>query len=576
MDESINSRVPVPRMGSGVNAEVALVLDQVAELLLVIGDNPFKIRAYQRAAEAVRRIVQPVTGMSTGELVEIEGVGKAIAEAIHSIAETGTCNELESLKEKIPAGLPELLELDNVGPKTVQKLWSHLNITSLDELEAAAKGRRIRSLRGFGEKKEEDILRAITVYKNRSGRMLISLAEEIAEAITVNLKPGTFVYAGSLRRGRSTVGDIDIVTTEPAASVNPVLRSIATEIIDEGTKKTSIFYRGKRIDIRFANPSEFGATLLYLTGSKEFNIRLRERAISRGLRLNEYGLLDQSTKEMIRCPTEEEVFHHLGLAFIPPELREDRGEVARAEAGTLPRLLEMEDIRGDLHAHTRGSDGVLSVAELAEMGDKLGYEYILCSDHSASLGVARGLSPETVREQGHQIEMVNRDHTCQILAGIEVDIMTDGSLGLPDEVLSDLDCVIASVHSSLHQDADTITRRVIRAMESEHVDIIGHPTGRLLGRREPSALDMQRIIGAARETGTALELNASPHRLDLDDIYLKTANESGVQIAIGTDAHSPSDFASMRYGVTTARRGWCRAGDILNTKTIHELLDFLG
>ncbi|MDO9539998.1 MAG: DNA polymerase/3'-5' exonuclease PolX [Methanocalculus sp.] len=561
-------------MGSGVNAEVARMLDTIAELLLVIGDNPFKIRAYQRAAETVRRTVQPVAGMSRGELVAVDGIGKAIAEAILSIAETGTCNELESLKEKIPPGLPELLELDTVGPKTVQKLWSHLNITSLTELEAAARGRRIRSLRGFGEKKEEDILRAITVYKNRSGRMLISEAEEIAEAITAHLTPGTYAIAGSLRRGRSTVGDIDIVTTEPAGAVNPHLRAIANEMIDEGTKKTSIFYRGKRVDIRFADPSEFGATLLYLTGSKEFNIRLRERAIASGMQLNEYGLLNKRTKEMIRCATEDEVFTLLGLAFIPPELREDRGEVRRAEAKTLPRLLEPSEIKGDLHAHTKGSDGVLTVAELAEMGDRLGYEYILCSDHSASLGVARGLSPEAVREQAHLIEMANRDHTCQILAGIEVDIMTDGSLGLPDEVLEGLDCVIASVHSSLHQDADTITRRVIRAMESEHVDIIGHPTGRLLGRREPSVIDIPRIIEAARETGTALELNASPHRLDLDDIYLKTANESGVQIAIGTDAHGPEDFASMRYGVITARRGWCRAGDILNTKTLQELLDF--
>ena len=292
------------------------------------------------------------------------------------------------------------------------------------------------------------------------------------------------------------------------------------------------------------------------------------------MRLNEYGLLDQNTKEMIRCATEEEIFNRLDLSFIPPELREDRGEVACAESGGLPRLLEMEDIRGDLHAHTRGSDGSQTVAELAQIGDTYGYEYILCSDHSSSLGVTRGLSPEAVKEQAHQIEISNRDHACQILAGIEVDIMTDGSLGLPDKVLSDLDCVIASIHSSLHQDTDTITRRMIRAMESEHVDIIGHPTGRLLGRREPSAIDISRIIDAAKETGTALELNASPQRLDLDDIYLKTANESGVRIAIGTDAHGPEDFASMRYGVMTARRGWCRAADILNTKTIDEIPDF--
>lgn len=561
-------------MGSGVNAEIAGVLLRVADLLLILGENPFKIRAYQRAAEAVRRSAGSVAGMSRSELLELDGVGKRTSDAILSIAETGTSNELESLMEKVPPDLPELLELDGVGPKTVQKLWSHLNVTSLAELEAAARGRRIRGLRGFGEKKEDEILRAIKVYTNRSGRMLISEAEEIAGEVAATLVPGTFEYAGSLRRGRSTVGDIDIVTTEPAQSVNPGIREIASEMIDEGMKKTSFFYRGKRIDIRFADPGEFGATLMYLTGSKEFNIRLRERAIARGMQLNEYGLRNKQNGEMIRCATEEELFFHLGLHFIPPELREGRGEVAAAEAGTLPVLIEQSDIRGDLHTHTTGSDGSLSVDELAAAGDARGYEYILCSDHSASLGVARGLTPEGLRKQAHEIEMANRRHECRILAGIEVDIMTDGSLGLPDSVLVDLDLVIASVHSSLHQEGDQITRRVITAIENEHVDIIGHPTGRLIGRRDPSAIDIPRILEAAKESGCAVELNASPYRLDLDDIYLKTAKELGVKIAIGTDSHRAEDFDVMRYGVTTARRGWCEAADILNTYSLPGLMDY--
>lgn len=561
-------------MGSGVNAEVAGVLERVADLLLVIGDNPFKVRAYQRAAEAVRRSPHAVLTMTQNELMALDGIGKGTSEAILAIAETGTCSELESLMEKVPPDLPELLELDGVGPKTVQKLWSHLNITSIAELETAARGRRIRGLRGFGEKKEEEILRAVKVYKNRSGRMLIPEAEEIAGEVAAILIPGTFEYAGSLRRGRSTVGDIDIVTTEPAQSVNPRIRKIASEMIDEGMKKTSFFYRGKRVDVRFADTIEFGATLLYLTGSKEFNIRLRERAIARGMQLNEYGLLNKQNGEMTRCATEDEIFSLLGLHFIPPELREDRGEVAAAEAGTLPQLVELSDIRGDLHAHTTGSDGSLSVDELAATADALGYDYILCSDHSASLGVARGLTPEGLFEQAHEIEIANRNHECKTIAGIEVDIMTDGSLGLPDSVLADLDLVIASVHSSLHQEGDQITRRVITAIENEHVDIIGHPTGRLIGRREPSAIDIPRILEAAREAGVAVELNASPYRLDLDDIYLKTAKELGVKIAIGTDSHGPGDFAAMRYGVTTARRGWCGARDILNTYSLSGLLDY--
>ncbi len=561
-------------MGTGVNADVARMLERIADLLLVIDDNPFKVRAYQRAAEAVRRCLRPVTEMNKAELVAIDGIGKGTADAILSIAETGRSRELDSLMELIPPDLPELLELDGIGPKTVQKLMRHLNVTSISDLEAAARGRRIRALRGFGEKKEEDILRSIQVYRNRSGRMLISEAERIAGAVSAYLTPGTFTYAGSLRRGRSTIGDIDIVTTEPSGSVNPRLRQIAQEIIDEGTKKTSILYEGKRVDIRFADPSEFGATLLYLTGSKDFNIRLRERAIRGTMQLNEYGLLDKQTGMLKRCATEEEVFHMLDLPFIPPELREDRGEIAAAEAGTLPVLIEPTDIRGDLHAHTRGSDGSMTVDELAAMGDHLGYEYILCSDHSASLGVTRGLTPDGVKKQAHEIEMVNRNHACQILQGIEVDILADGSLAFTDSVLADLDIVIASVHSALNQDMDTITRRMIKAIEHDHIDIIGHPTSRLIGRRGETAVDIPRILSAAAETKTAVELNASPHRLDLDDFYLKTANELGVLIAIGTDAHGPDDFASMKYGITTARRGWSEADDILNTKKINELLDF--
>ncbi len=561
-------------MGTGVNADVARMLERIADLLLVIDDNPFKVRAYQRAAEAVRRCLRPVTEMNKAELVAIDGIGKGTADAILSIAETGRSRELDSLMELIPPDLPELLELDGIGPKTVQKLMRHLNVTSISDLEAAARGRRIRALRGFGEKKEEDILRSIQVYRNRSGRMLISEAEGIAGAVSAYLTPGTFTYAGSLRRGRSTIGDIDIVTTEPSGSINTRLRQIAQEIIDEGTKKTSILYEGKRVDIRFADPSEFGATLLYLTGSKDFNIRLRERAIRGTMQLNEYGLLDKQTGMLKRCATEEEVFHMLDLPFIPPELREDRGEIAAAEAGTLPVLIEPTDIRGDLHAHTRGSDGSMTVDELAAMGDHLGYEYILCSDHSASLGVTRGLTPDGVKKQAHEIEMVNRNHACQILQGIEVDILADGSLAFTDSVLADLDIVIASVHSALNQDMDTITRRIIKAIEHDHIDIIGHPTSRLIGRRGETAVDIPRILSAAAETKTAVELNASPHRLDLDDFYLKTANELGVLIAIGTDAHGPDDFASMKYGITTARRGWSEADDILNTKKINELLDF--
>ncbi|QYZ79722.1 DNA polymerase/3'-5' exonuclease PolX [Methanofollis formosanus] len=552
------------------NRQVAEVLAEIGALLEILGENPFKVRAYARAAEVVGHLGRSVAGMDRDELEVLPGIGKAIAEKITEIVETGTCRERERLREAMPPGLPALLDLQGVGPKTVRRLWKDLGVGGLDDLEAAARGHRIRTLRGFGEKKEHEILRAVGVARRGSERMSLTEAEPLADLLLAAI-PGEARVAGSLRRGRSTIGDIDIVTLAPAAETALALAGVADEVIDAGEKKVSVRIGGRRADVRFTAPDEIGAMLLYLTGSKAFNIRLREVARSAGMRLNEYGLTDQETGGLRRFRTEDEVFAALGMSPVPPELREDRGEVELALEGALPSLVDVQEVRGDLHVHSDWSDGSMSLEEIAAAGEARGYEYVLVSDHSASLGIARGLDAPGLARQQAAIEQVNRTAGCTLLAGVEVDIIADGRLGLPDEALEGCDLVIASVHSAFGQDEDVMTRRVIAAIENRRVDIIGHPTGRIIGRRPPVAVDMERVIGAAAENRTALEINASPGRLDLDDIYIKQAHERGVRLAIGTDAHAPSELANIRYGLALARRGWCGPGDILNTRSLADL-----
>lgn len=546
------------------NRQVAAVLEEIGQLLEIHDENPYKVRAYARAAIVVGHLGRQVAGMGEEEFEAIPGIGKALAEKIRAIVETGTCAERDRLLAATPPGLPALLALQGVGPKTVGRLWKDLGIEGLDDLERAARNRRIRALKGFGPKKEQEILRAVEDAKKGAERMTVAEAGTIAAAILAVL-PGEAEIAGSLRRGKPTVGDVDIVTTALPGPSNRALREIAESLVEEGEKKTSLRIRGRQADIRYARTGEEGAMLLYLTGSKAFNIRLREIARKRGMRLNEYGLTDIATGRLSVYPTEDEVFAALGMAPVPPELREDRGEVECARAGTLPSLVEGAGIRGDLHVHSDWSDGTMSLEAIAAAGEERGYEYVLVTDHSASLRVAHGLDAARLRRQHEAIQKVNRTAACTLLAGIEVDILADGRLGLPLAVLDDCDLVVASVHSAFRQDADTLTRRVIAAMEHEQVDILGHPTGRLLGRRPATAIDMTRVIDAAAATGTALEINASPTRMDLDDIYIRQAKEKGVKLAIGTDAHFIGELDHMRHGVALARRGWCGAGDVLNT-----------
>ena len=556
------------------NRQVADRLTFMGQLLEITGQNVFKIRAFYRAADVVGRLPAPVSTMDSESLEALSGIGRNIAAKILEIVETGTFAELEELRKAVPEPLIEMLQLEGVGPKTVSTLWKKMNIQSIEDLERAARGRRIRSLKGFGEKKEEGFLKAIALYRQQSGRMNRLEADAVVGKVTSILLPGTYEVAGSYRRGRSTVGDIDIVSTEPAGLLNRKIRAIADEIIDEGDRKTSFRCTGKRVDVRFTHPGGFGSMLMYLTGSKDFNIRMREIAINKGAKLNEYGIINRETGKLQEFQREEDIFSFLGMDPVVPELREDRGEIQAAIAHTLPVLIGQEQVRGDLHVHSGWSDGNLSLSELAAKGEAMEYEYLLISDHSATLGIAHGLDEDRIKAQGREIEQVNRESSCTLLHGTEVDIMSDGTLGLSDHVLSDLDLVIASVHSAFGQPRDVMTRRVLTAIENEHVDIIGHPTGRILGRRQPYEIDMQRIIERAAETGTALECNASPYRLDLDDNNVKEVHERGVLISIGTDAHDPSEFTNMRYGIITCRRGWASATDILNTRNMAGLLEW--
>jgi DNA polymerase (family 10) len=556
------------------NRQVADTFRFISQLLLIRGEDPFRVRAFQRAAMAIEGREEPICGMPSDQLLAVPGIGPHLAAQVGELCAGRESSLLLELQQSIPASVIALLELDQVGPKTVHRLWHELGVSTIEDLEQAARAHRVSTLKGFGAKKEEELLKAIARHRRSTGRMTRVQAEAVLAGVAALLTDGTYTVAGSFRRGRSTIGDLDIVSTEAPAVVNPRLVARADEVIDLGEKRTSIRFMGQRVDIRFCSPDQYGTMLMYLTGSKDFNIRLREIALSAGWRLNEYGIEERTTGSLRTAAAEGEVFSMLGMDPVPPELREDQGEVEAALEHTLPALVTPADLRGDLHVHSRWSDGSMTIQELAGAGEALGYQYIICSDHSASLGVAHGLSAAEVQKQQHEIEVVNRSSSCRVLAGIEVDILSNGSLGLPDRTLQDLDLVIASVHSGFHQEEDVMTRRILSAIENEHVDIIGHPTGRVLGRRDPYAVDLDRVIEAAAVHRTALEINASPSRLDLDDTGVRKARDRGVVISLGTDAHMQAELGNMPYGILVARRGWCRPADLLNTRDLSSLLEW--
>ena len=564
------------------NLELSQIFEQIAKILKIKEENPFKIRAYEKITLVLENLpIDIETIYQQGGLNNIPGVGEGIAKKIEEFLTTGQLEYYEKLKETIPTGVIELLDISEVGPKTAKLLYEKLGVDNIEKLERAVKEHQIKDLPGMGEKSETNILRGIELYKRRKERFLLGralpLAEEMVESLSQLKETNKISFAGSLRRKKETIGDIDILIT----SQNPekIMRTFTSlpqvrEILAEGSTKSSIITKDDlHIDVRVVEPISFGAALQYFTGSKAHNIKLRELALKRGLKINEYGVFKVESGNRIAGEKEEEVYQALNLPFIPPELREDRGEIEAAQENRLPQLIEYSQIKGDLHLHTKWSDGAHTIKQMAEAAKKRGYKYIAITDHSQSLKFAGGLTEERLREQVEEIQKLNQDlDDFTVLSGIEVDIKSDGRLDFSDEILSKLNVVIAAIHSGFKQESKMITERIIKAMQNRFVSIIAHPTGRLIGYRESYQVDINEVIKVAAETGTILEINAHPERLDLNDAYCRMAKDKGVQLTIETDAHSIDGLEFMNLGVDVARRGWLEEKDIVNTLPLDELL----
>jgi DNA polymerase (family 10) len=562
------------------NAEIAAMFDQTADLLEFKGENQFRVRAYHRAARTVEGLPQSVRSLLSAEkdLTELPGIGKDLAGKIADIVKTGHFELLEQLKKKLPGQLGDMAALPGLGPKRVKLLYDKLKVRTLDDLRRAIKAGRLQKLRGFGptmEKKLTGALEKPVVEK----RFKLAVAEAEAEALVSYLRNGgRVVVAGSYRRRRDTVGDLDIVVTStqgPAVGDKLTGYENVAEVLAHGPTRTTVVLRsGLQVDVRAVPEQSYGAALLYFTGSKAHNIALRGLANDRDWKLNEYGLF--SGKRRIAGATEEEVYEKLGLAYIPPELREDRGEIALAKSDKLPRLVTVSDIRGDLHAHSDWTDGTVSIEGMAAGAQACGYEYMALTDHSRRVAMAHGLDPTRVARQIREIDKLNaKFNGFTILKGIEVDILKDGSLDLPDSTLEKLDVVVASVHSFFDLPRDAQTERVMRALQNRHVSILGHPTGRLIGEREPYDIDMDRVLSSAHDLGCYVEINAEPDRLDLNDIHAHAAKSKGVKVAVSTDAHSVNALQYMRFGIDQARRGWLTANDVINTRSLADLRKLL-
>jgi DNA polymerase (family 10) len=569
------------------NREVAALLYEMAELLELHAENRFKIIAFSKAARAIESLPEDISLVCREKrLQSIPGVGKAIAQKVEEYLKTGQIEAHQELLAKTPPGLVKLLQISGLGPKTVFMLHEKLNITNLEELENAAKEHRIRRLPRMGPTREANILKSIERYKKRSTRILFSTAEPIVNEILAYLQGmgglEHITAAGSFRRAKETVGDIDILATagRPEEIVAAFVRMpMVEEVLAQGPTKASVIVQETiQVDLRIVEHQSFGTVLQYFTGSKEHNVKLRQLALSRGYSLSEYSLTRLADSRDLFFDREEDVYAALGLPYIAPEMREDRGEIEAALRGTLPRLLEQKDIRGDLHVHSDWSDGRASILEMAHAAQALGYEYIALCDHSPSIGIAGGLTPEKLEQKIMAIEAVNKELEgmgLTVLAGTEVDIKADGRLDYADDLLARCDVVVASVHMGLQQTERAITGRLISAMENENVDIIAHPTGRIIDQREPYEVDMQAVLKAAARTNTVMEINSHPIRLDLNDVNAKAAKEMGVKLSINSDAHDAEQLLTMKYGVNVARRAWLEKEDVLNSLSLKELLSRL-
>ena len=567
------------------NHEIAAIFEEIANLLKILQDDAkwsFKSVAYDRAKRSLESYPERVADIASDpnrKLTDIPGIGADFAKKITEILETGQSAYHQEQLAKVPHSLLELLQLQTVGPQKVRLFHQQANICCVDDLEAAAKEGRLRGLPGMSQKSEENILKAIEVFRRAAGRFSLDTADEVAATLTSWLRDCNEVEevtpAGSLRRGRETVGDLDLLVTGsiPAKIADHFAKfpGIAA-ILAKGEDKVSVKLKNDmQVDVRLLERAAYGAALQYFTGSKEHNVALRDRAKRRGWKLNEYGLFQG--EERLAGRTEEDIYARLDLPWIPPELRENLGEIEAAEKGELPTLVELADIRGDLQMHTTASDGHASIEEMAGAAKRLGYQYILITDHSKAVTIANGLSEQRATEHIQRIHAVREKvKDIEIWAGSEVDIMGDGTLDYPNELLKQFDIVLASVHSRMTMPAQEMTSRLLRALENPYVRILGHPTGRLILRRDPFLFDLEAVFAAAKKFGIILEVNASPERLDLSDRHVKLARDRGMKIIISTDAHDPQHFGLMRYGVTTARRGWMEKSGVLNTLPPKELL----
>jgi len=571
------------------NRNLATILYETADLLEISGQDPFRIRSYRNAAEAIEGWPQPISELADDDkkLLAIPGIGKGMVTNIKEIFHEGKLKLHSELLEKFHPSMLELLKIQGLGPKTVSLIWSAYKVSSLAEVEQLARDGKLRELPRMSEKSEQKILKSIETYRSISGRFHIDEADRTAQKIIEHLSglPGVdkITTAGSLRRGRETVGDVDLLITGKCCS-NEKQRSAVidrviavpglTDVLAKGENKVSFKIRsGMQVDVRILPPESFGAAMQYFTGSKSHNVTLRQRALKMGMTLNEYGLARLDDEKHVAGSTEEEIYAKLGLDYIPPEMRENCGEIDLAAEHKLPELLKQEDIRGELHMHTVETDGKNTIEEMAAAAREIGYEYIAITDHSKNLAFANGLDDKRAEEHIKRIRKANDEiEGIRILAGIEVDILADGELDLSDSVLEQMDVVVASIHSAFNQEPAKMTDRLLTAMSNKNAMVIGHPTGRLLLRRDAYQLDMDKILDFAAQNKVTMEHNAYPDRLDLNDRHLRMARERGVKIVINTDAHHTSHFEKLKYGILQARRAWLTKADVLNTLPAEKLV----
>lgn len=565
------------------NDEVEALLQEYADLISITGGDAFKARAYEKAARAIGGHYADVSGLDAAELRKIANVGKSVADKVIEYLRTGRISAVEEVRARIPAGVREMITIPTLGPKKAMTLYQDLRIASIAELAEAIHGERLRGLPGFGPKTEQNILHGIEMTRSAGGRVLLNVATEVAQDIVAALTAVAGCRrcecAGSLRRGRETVGDVDVLVA--AHDSGPFMKAFtelpyAAEVIARGEKKTSIrTTKGLQVDLRVVPPDSWGAALQYFTGSKAHNIRIRERAVHHKLKLSEYGLFDADSGEKIVSKAEEEVYERLDLPWIPPPLREDRGEVAAGLAGELPVLVTESDIRGDLHTHTDLTDGLAGLDDMVATAAERGYAYYAVTDHAPNLYMQR-MTDEKILAQREQLRKLDgRQSGMRLLHGTELNIDPEGDVDWPADFLDGFDLCVASVHSHFNLDPRAQTRRLVRAAENPHVNVIGHPTTRLIGKRTGIDADLDEVFAACARTGTALEINAQPDRLDLSDEHILRAKRHGVRFAVDSDAHSTLALATMRYGVATAQRGWLTTDDVINTWPLQRLRRFL-